>query len=222
MWSAYRRTVIEKWIEQALTTRNDQRRHGRRPFFRSAVLTQGADERGIPAFCRDISTSGIGLVHQVPLDSDDVRVSIATGKQRRIELCVSIRWCRSLAEGWYISGGQFNSLNLRTMLDLAWTTLKSELERRSTERQPLLRPVSIRTLGSLGMTVLALCRDISPGGIGLFHSVPLQTKHVWLQLDPPLDISTRIRWCRKCADGWYMSGGAFTKLQLEELPRLGP
>lgn len=91
---------------------NDQRedRWGiRYPFFRSVSITNAEGDL-IPAFSRDISASGIGLLHNIELPPGMVEVRIRSTKGYIVTVQTRIFWCQSSGEGWYISGGQFISI----------------------------------------------------------------------------------------------------------------
>jgi hypothetical protein len=65
------------------------------------------DGRQYSAFTRDISSFGVGLIHNMELvpGEYDVRISSALGYWVRVR--TRIEWCQSAGEGWYISGGVF-------------------------------------------------------------------------------------------------------------------
>ena len=59
----------------------------------------------------------------------------------------------------------------------------------------------------------AFARDISPLGIGLVHTKPIENGEVVVTLDLPsgrtIRLRTEIIWCKCFGDGWYASGGRF-------------
>ena len=67
-------------------------------------------------------------------------------------------------------------------------------------------------------------RDISPSGIGLLHRTPLDAGEVGVKIPAATggwrDILIHIRWRRANEDGWYLSGGTFVPLVMEELSAL--
>ncbi len=84
--------------------------------------------------------------------------------------------------------------------------------RRGELRIPFCRPLSILLDG--GATIVsAFSRDISPKGIGLMHSFPLEPGEIVVQIPSrsgdPVRIRTEILWTEFLATQWYMSGGRF-------------
>jgi PilZ domain len=92
--------LMYRLVLQAETDFNDDRRSEKRfPFFRP--VTVQVDGQSFSAFSRDISASGIGLLHNMELPLKDV-VIIVDGHRQGLRARV-VR-CESLGEGWYISG----------------------------------------------------------------------------------------------------------------------
>ena len=64
-----------------------------------------------------------------------------------------------------------------------------------------------------GVELSAFARDISPLGIGLVHTQPIESGEVVVTLDLPsggtVKLRTEIIWCKSFGDGWYASGGRF-------------
>lgn len=65
------------------------------------------DGRVHEALSREISGTGIGLLHQVELQPGKVEVAISTDDGTEVRIHVLIRWCKSVAYGWHVSGGDF-------------------------------------------------------------------------------------------------------------------
>ncbi len=86
-------------------------------------------------------------------------------------------------------------------------------ERRASDRQPFFWPVSIATNAGGERTVSAYTRDISPLGIGLLHTMPLERGEVIVTFSghaaEPVSFRTDIQWCEASGEGWYLSGGRF-------------
>ena len=92
--------LMYRLVLQAETDFNDDRRSERRfPFFRTVSVQ--VDGQSFSAFSRDISASGIGLMHTMELPLRDV-VIIIDGHRQGLQARV-VR-CESFGEGWYISG----------------------------------------------------------------------------------------------------------------------
>jgi hypothetical protein len=79
---------------------NDRRTYHRFPFFRPVTLKIDGLTR--PAFIRDISDMGLGLLHNLELKRDE-QIEISVGSERRT-LQASVRSCQQIGDGWYISG----------------------------------------------------------------------------------------------------------------------
>lgn len=76
-------------------------------------------------------------------------------------------------------------------------------------RYPLFRAARI-VQGSL--EIAAHCRDVSPRGIGLLHSQPVEKGKATVELCLPerdVKLALDVRWINQFADGWWISGGRF-------------
>ena len=112
--------VIEQFLlEAASTMATDQRQTGRYPFFRPVTITpQDAAKTKLTAFIRDISPSGIGLLHNMRLETQRVTLTIPTIAGRSVDIKTEITWCKSCGEGWYASGGPFTRIWAERLPDL--------------------------------------------------------------------------------------------------------
>jgi hypothetical protein len=205
--------------EEAHAARRQEHRY---PFFRAATLqATGSAGDSYPAFVRDVSLAGIGLLHTVPLDVGPVQVSIPGLGEHTLRFTARVTWCRPAGAEWYLSGGRLDSLSVRQSMSLYIAVFKAECSRRLQQRYPFFRPVTIATHGGKGDKVSAFTRDISPEGIGLLHSVNLTPGRVVLSFpgtpDQSSNISTDIRWCKPTSEHCYISGGEFRKLLLQKL-----
>jgi hypothetical protein len=85
--------------------------------------------------------------------------------------------------------------------------------RRTELRLPYFGPVSVGLPNESSVSLPAFARDLSPGGIGLVHLMPIAPGEVTVALPlpsgKPVQLVTRILWCRDFGDGWYTSGGRF-------------
>lgn len=124
-------------------------------------------------------------------------------------------------ESMSLSSEQNVQLFLHETIERLATESIPELEtgRRSELRRPFCRPLSI--LRNDGSTILsAYSRDISPKGIGLMHSFPLEAGEVIIQIPScsgkPVRVRTEIRWCRSITSEWHVSGGQFLELLGDE------
>ena len=99
--------AIHQLIVEAHLENNHDRRHELRyPFFRR-VSVHTADGRRYSAFTREISASGVGLIHNMELLSGEVELTIPSERGCSIRVRTRIVWCQSCGEGWYLSGGKF-------------------------------------------------------------------------------------------------------------------
>lgn len=86
----------------------DRRGAARYPFFRPVTLASAGGDLGPHhAFTRELSRTGLGLLHSVQLTPGVFTVSIHHDDGRRTSLPTELLWCRPCGEGWYLSGGKF-------------------------------------------------------------------------------------------------------------------
>ena len=91
-------------------------------------------------------------------------------------------------------------------------------ERRDATRTPLTRAVKIRPCSQQGDECSAITRDISNRGIGLIGQVQWEIGVVAklaigrLQLEPAIVVA-ECRWCDKFADGWFVTGWTFLRVE---------
>src|SRR5690349_569016 len=92
----------------AATRRRDCRTEVRYPLFTTVTLRPTRTPATVvSAFSREISTGGIGLVHFARLVKGEIyEIEI---RVKDVYLCkiACIEWCRSLGEGWHLSGCRF-------------------------------------------------------------------------------------------------------------------
>jgi len=98
--------AIFELISEALETQRNVRRADRYPFFR-AVSIRTPDGQHFSAFSRDISSMGIGLLHNFEMPCGDVEISISRDQGYCVPVRARIAWCRPCTEGWFLSGGEF-------------------------------------------------------------------------------------------------------------------
>jgi len=86
-------------------------------------------------------------------------------------------------------------------------------ERRTDPRYPFFALVTLRSLETSGVQVTACSREISSGGIGLLHHLPLKNGSIHeMSLEQrPIQLRRRVRvvWCREAIYGWFLSGAQF-------------
>lgn len=103
------RDRIEELMAQARADdQMDRRGAARYPFFRPATLHSDQIELGPhQAFTRELSTSGVGLLHSVPLEPGPHSVTIHIGPDQSCSIPTEILWSRPCGGGWHLSGGKF-------------------------------------------------------------------------------------------------------------------
>lgn len=93
-------------VEARANDQRDDRWGIRYPFFR-AVSIVGPHGEQYDAFSRDISASGIGLLHNMEIPPGIVDIRITSVRSYALHVQTRIFWCQACGEGWYISGGRF-------------------------------------------------------------------------------------------------------------------
>ena len=96
-------------LREIVVDRERERRAERRlPCFGPVTVSLPSDpEVALSAFARDVSPSGIGLVHLMPLDRGEVVVNFPLPSGKLVALQTELLWCRDYGNGWYASGGRF-------------------------------------------------------------------------------------------------------------------
>ena len=98
--------TIHELITEAVDGKKMERRPEERyPFFRPLWLMMHGNQ--YPAFSREISEVGIGLLLHFEMVAQEVQVAIRCKEGRLFQARTQITWCRSIGQGWYISGGRF-------------------------------------------------------------------------------------------------------------------
>jgi hypothetical protein len=100
------KAIYQLIVEAQNTENRDRRRDVRYAFFRP-VSIELDDGHRYAAFSREISASGIGLIHNMDLPEGEIEISISSEAGYSIRVRTDIMWCQSCGEGWYISGGKF-------------------------------------------------------------------------------------------------------------------
>ncbi len=103
------KAIYQLIVEAQIDAAHDRRLDTRLPFFRP-VSIKTPEGNQYSAFSREISASGIGLIHNVQLDDGKVELIIPTRQEQWIHVEATILWCESCGEGWYVSGGQFDGI----------------------------------------------------------------------------------------------------------------
>jgi hypothetical protein len=99
---------IEEALAEVFQGEFESRKAPRICFFGPATISlPDSNSQLLSAFARDVSATGIGLVHLMPIDRGDVIVTLSLPSGRLVSLRTEILWCRNYDNGWYSSGGRF-------------------------------------------------------------------------------------------------------------------
>ena len=98
---------IKRLLEHAHRVDQERRVEGRTSLLQPIVIKPLASEKSLTAFSRDVSASGIGLLHQFPLEPQSVTIYTNLDASEICQLEVEIQWSVPCSDGWYISGGRF-------------------------------------------------------------------------------------------------------------------
>jgi hypothetical protein len=104
--------IHELILEAHQDNLRERRSAARHPFFRPVTIRGQGPE--CVAFSREISTVGIGLLHNVELKQGDHELTITNKRGHVIRVRARIVWCQPCGDGWYISGGQFTGIAAST------------------------------------------------------------------------------------------------------------
>jgi hypothetical protein len=208
-------SVIECCLQEAQAEESERRRLRRKPFLRQATIMMAGDS--VPAFCRDISRDGIGLLHSVALEADTAFQLAVPVIGSVLQLECQVNWCRPVSASHYFSGSVYHCGTTPQTLVWLSAVLSDELNRRLFRRYPFVRQVELAPED--GEAQSAFSRDISRGGIGLIHRQPLPPGPVAVTIPSKahgeLVGTADIQRCRSIGEGWFASGGPFP---LEEIP----
>jgi hypothetical protein len=88
----------------------ERRAHLRHPCFMSAILKPvDAPQTQVSIFTREISRSGIGLLHFVRFEPGTLYRLEWPRQELGSDLLVEVLWCEPSGDGWYASGCRFVS-----------------------------------------------------------------------------------------------------------------
>ena len=99
------KAVYEILREAQANDKKEVRSQERYAFFRPVTVHVGKQQ--ISAFSREVSETGIGLLHSSALPLEEVEVTIPTEQGYSVRIRTRMFWCEPCGEGWHISGGQF-------------------------------------------------------------------------------------------------------------------
>jgi hypothetical protein len=99
--------LVHRLVNEAQDDVDFQRRNEvRHPFVRPVTII-GPDGTEFSALSRDISETGIGLIHQRELRPTTVSLIITRRSGEAVKVAARIRWSKPIGDQWLISGGEF-------------------------------------------------------------------------------------------------------------------
>ena len=101
------RQTVAKMIEDAKLANDERRNNGRYPYFQPVMIQLKDSPELYSAFTRDVSLTGIGLLHWMPIQPQTITVMGKLTDGMDVRIGVRVVWCVPCGEGWYISGGRF-------------------------------------------------------------------------------------------------------------------
>lgn len=99
--------LVHRLLGEAKEKNTERRAEKRDPFFKAIRLSFVGENRQFTCFSRDISPSGIGLLHYLTVEPGRVVLTVPSDACGDIRILAEIVWCRPCGEGWYVSGARF-------------------------------------------------------------------------------------------------------------------
>lgn len=102
-------TAVGQLLDEASGATAERRAHKREPYMRPVSLgveTARSVQR-FWCFSRDISASGIGLLHAMPIEPGEATVTVYSDTAGPVRLRAEIEWCEPCGDAWYISAARF-------------------------------------------------------------------------------------------------------------------
>ena len=100
------RQIIPRLVHEAKEFEKRERRSDvRYPFVRHASI--GLNDQTYSVYTRNISDSGIGLMHTMELPLCEVELTIPTELGRFLRVHARVEWCEPSSDGLYVSGLMF-------------------------------------------------------------------------------------------------------------------
>ena len=100
--------VVHHLLTEANQSGIERRTAAREPFFRPVTVTlMQTEAQQFSCFSKDISATGIGLLHCMPLPLGEVTLAIRSEAGEPVHIKSELVWCRFCGAGWYLSGALF-------------------------------------------------------------------------------------------------------------------
>jgi hypothetical protein len=104
-------SAVTQLLEEARSAEmSDRRATPRHPYFQPVAILSPDRKQKLSAFSREISASGIGMMHYMPVNPGEVMLTISSPTGAALRVRTEILWCRPCGEGWHLSGGRFLEL----------------------------------------------------------------------------------------------------------------
>lgn len=102
-----RAQIVDLLCKAQAENQIERRQIERHPFFYPVSIAPAEADQIYSAFSRDISATGMGFLHNMPLGLGHVNVTIHSDGAPEAALSGEIVWCKPCGEGWYTSGMRF-------------------------------------------------------------------------------------------------------------------
>lgn len=100
------KAIYQLIVEAKVPHKTDRRGDVRYALFRPVSIERD-DGNSYSAYTREISETGIGLIHSMDLPEGEVDISVRSECGYAVRVRTRIVWCEPCGDGWFISGGQF-------------------------------------------------------------------------------------------------------------------
>ena len=99
--------AVSHLLDDATAVTGERRCETRETFFGpvTVVVEEDGQRRSYSCFSRDLSSRGMGLLHNMPLEPGQVLLTIRR-ESNEVRFKSEISWCRPCGEGWYLSGAK--------------------------------------------------------------------------------------------------------------------
>jgi hypothetical protein len=99
---------VQRLLSEARSIVDAYRAEEREPFCRPVTLTfPHSTLRRVTGFAKDLSATGIGLLHCMAIEPGEVILTIPSVSAGLVHIRSQILWCAPCRRGWYLSGARF-------------------------------------------------------------------------------------------------------------------